>query len=349
MALGLVFVVAFLGALLLTPLSSRIGIAVGLVDTPRPGELQRRPVPRSGGYAVFAAFFLAVAASLLVLPRDAGESWRLIGLGVGALLLLPLAVIDDLRRLGPAPQLVGQIVVAVSAIPFGIVIDSVANPFGELLPLPAVVAFPLTVVWIVGMINTINFIDTMDGLASGIAAIAAVILLVRSVELGQWSIAVLPLALLGACAGFLPFNFHPARVILGTSGSMLLGYALAMLAIFGGAKLATAVMVLGLPIVDVALVIVQRLLRGRSPFQGGDGAHLPHQLVRRGWSQPRVAIFLYACCAVAGWLALSLSRIEKLYVFGGVAIVLIAVIAALTRRTRQHTDQQIPNPQRGGS
>ncbi|MBI2942400.1 MAG: undecaprenyl/decaprenyl-phosphate alpha-N-acetylglucosaminyl 1-phosphate transferase [Chloroflexi bacterium] len=328
-SMAAVFVVALAATFLLTPVALTLGQRVGLVDHPRPGELQRWPVARSGGYGVLAAFLLAVGLSLVLFPRDAGETRRLIGLALGALLIVPIAAVDDFRRLGPGSQFVGQLAIALVTVALGIVVDSVAHPLGGLISLSPLVAGPVTVLWIVGMINTVNFIDTMDGLATGIAAIAATILLLRSVELGQYSIAVLPLALLGVCAGFLPFNFNPARVILGTSGSMLLGLTLAVLAIIGGAKIATAVMVLGLPMVDVVLVIVQRLLRGRSPFRGGDSAHLPHQLVQRGWSQRRVVLTLYAVCAVAGYLSLILGRLEKLVVFVVALAALVTVAVAL--------------------
>src|SRR5437868_1652638 len=162
---------------------------------------------------------------------------------------------------------------------FGQVIDTVASPFGGLIVLPIFVAVPFTVFWIVGMINTLNWIDTMDGLAAGVTAIAALVLFARSLLLGQYTISLLPLALAGVCLGFLRYNFAPARVIMGTSGSTFLGFALATLALIGGAKIATAAFVLGLPILDVGVVILYRGLRRRSPFIGGDDVHLTHRLV----------------------------------------------------------------------
>src|SRR5262249_148035 len=145
--------------------------------------------------------------------------------------------------------------------------------------------------------------------------IAALVLLARTVDLGQYTVAALPLALAAACLGFLPYNFNPARVIMGTSGSMLLGYSLAMLAIFGGAKIATALMVPGLPIYDPALVIIQRLIAGRSPFQGGDHAHLVHRLAHRGWGPRRIALGAYLSCVSLGLMGLWLSGPYKAYVF----------------------------------
>lgn len=321
LSIAVALVVSCGGAIAFTPLAGALGRRVGLVDRPRSGELQSRATPRSGGYGLIAAYLLAVMVSLALIPRDPGEMARLFGLIVGILLVLPIAFVDDARRLGPLPQLVGQIGLTLVAMSFGIMITSVANPFGGLIVLPLSVAVPFTVFWIVGMINTLNLIDTMDGLAAGVTAIAALVLFARSISLGQYTISLLPLALAGVCLGFLRFNFEPARIFMGTSGSTFLGFTLAVLALIGGAKIATAAFVLGLPILDFALVILQRSLRGRSPMAGGDGAHLTHRLVARGLSIRRITIGIYAICGVGGMLAMTLNGIQKLW--------LIAIVAAL--------------------
>ena len=305
------------------PLAWWLGVRAGIVDRPRPGELQRWPRARTGGYGIVAAFLVGVGLSLVLMPRgDSDEAARLLGFAVGLAVVLPVALLDDRLRLGPRPQLLGQVLAAALPIPFGLYITDVSGPWGQILPLPILVAIPFTVVWVVGMINTLNWLDTVDGLAGGTAAIAAAILLWRSLDLGQYSVAVLPLALLAACLGFLAFNFNPARVFMGTSGSMFLGYALAMLAIFGGAKIATALMVLGIPILDTALVIVQRVVAGRSPFQGGDNAHLSHRLALRGWgAAPDRALGLRSAASCSGVGGLTLSGEHKALLF---AIVLLA-------------------------
>jgi UDP-N-acetylmuramyl pentapeptide phosphotransferase/UDP-N-acetylglucosamine-1-phosphate transferase len=161
------------------------------------------------------------------------------------------------------------------------------------------------------------------------------VLFLRSYELEQYAIAVLPLALVGACLGFLPYNFNPARVFAGSGGSYFLGYALAILAIIGGAKIATALMVLGLPILDTAVVILRRLLAGRSPFRGGDNAHLVHRLAQNGYSIRRIALLIYAFCALTGFLALALSGVIKLYLFAAVVLVFLGAAVVLAVRTRR--------------
>lgn len=331
---AIVFLVAFIASLALVPVARALGVRLGFIDKPRPGELQKKPIARTGGYAIIAAFALASAASLAIFPRFADEYPKLLGLALGGLLVLPIAYIDDARRLGPLPQLVGQILVAAIAMSFGLVLDNLASPFGGLVVLPLYLAIPVTLFWFVGMINTLNFIDTMDGLAGGITFIAALILAVRAFSLGQYSIAAITLALAGACLGFLPYNSHPARVFMGTSGSMFLGYALAVLAIMGGAKLATTIMVLGVPIVDTALVIARRSLAGRSPFKGGDSAHLPHQMLAIGLPQPLIAFILYGFCLVLGYFALALTAIQKLYAFSAMVVILSVAVVLIAYKER---------------
>lgn len=331
LALSTVFFSSLVVSLLAVPVAGRLGRRLGFVDRPRPGEVQRTEKPRSGGYAIVLASFIGIGLSLLLLPRYADEYPRVWGLLLGALLLLPLAFLDDWKRLPPMPQLFWQVVVAFAPVAFGVTFDSLAGPFGGILPLPGAIVVPLTVVWIVGMINTVNLTDTMDGLAGGVAAIAALVLAAVSLQNGQISIASLPLALAGAVLGFLVYNFHPSRIIMGSSGSLFLGYALGVLAIIGGAKIAAAMMVLGVPVLDVAWVIVYRLSRRRSPFRGGDGAHLPHRLLAMGLSQRQVALVLYGACLLFGLLALLLTRTEKLYGFALLGIVTLGLMIAAAR------------------
>jgi UDP-GlcNAc:undecaprenyl-phosphate/decaprenyl-phosphate GlcNAc-1-phosphate transferase len=299
-------------------------------------------VPRTGGYAMCAAFVLAALASFVApadeLVRTAEDTQRLLGVLLGLVILLPLAYADDRARLGPLPQLAGQFAIAAVPVSFGLWIDSIALPFVQVVPLPWWIGVPLTLFWLVAMINTINLVDVMDGLAGGIGAIAATTLFVRSYWFAQYTIAVLPLALVGCCLGFLPHNWHRARLFMGTSGSMFLGYALGTLAIIGGVKLGTAFVVLGLPILDVAWVIVRRLSRRRSPLKGGDQEHLPQRLVRLGLSQPRIVLLLYGFCGLFAWLGLALhssvSTGAKLAVVLGMALAVVALLGTVTWLSR---------------
>lgn len=305
----------------------RLGELIGAIDRPRPGEVQVRTVPRSGGYAMLFGLWVAMLVIVLLRPpavrTNPGDDWKLVGALLGTLALVPLAILDDRRRLGPLPQFLGQVVVATIPIAFGLRMQSIATPFGPPIPLPEWLDVPLTLVWIVGMINAINLIDVMDGLAGGIAAVGSVVLFLRSFWFEQYSIAVLPLALLGCAVGFLGRNFHPASLFMGSSGAILLGYWLAVTSIIGGAKVGTAFVVLGLPILDTAWVIARRLTSRRSPFHGGDREHLPHRLHALGLSHLQTVLLLYLFVAVFGGLALGLHspatapRWEKLLLIGG--------------------------------
>jgi UDP-GlcNAc:undecaprenyl-phosphate GlcNAc-1-phosphate transferase len=325
---------------LLTGAARRLGELLGAIDSPRPGEVQVRTIPRSGGYAMLAGLWAAVAVIVLLRPgwvtTNASDDFKLMGALLGTALIVPLAILDDRRRLGAWPQFIGQVAVAAVPVAFGLRMESLATPLGQPFALPAWLDVPFTLFWIVGMINAVNLIDVMDGLAAGIVAIGAGVLFLRSFWFDQHSIAVLPLALLACLLGFLPRNFHPARVFMGTSGAILLGYWLAVTSVIGGAKVGTAFVVLGLPILDTAWVIGRRLSRGRSPFRGGDQEHLPHRLHALGLSQPQAVLMLYAFVVIFGGLALGLHSpaagppFEKLLLLVGMVASVAAVLGLVT-------------------
>ena len=339
-----VALVGGLASLVLVGVAIRRGQALGMVDAPRPGEVQVRPVPRSGGYAMLVGLWLAVGVAVFGRPAEvaagAGDDWKLLGVLLGSLAILPLALLDDRRRLGPLPQLFGQLVIAAIPVAFGLRMGSLASPFGAAIELPLWLDIPLTMLWIVGMINAINLIDVMDGLAAGIAAMAGIVLFTRSLWFGQYTIAVLPLALSGCTLGFLRHNFHPARIFMGTSGSVLLGYWLATMSVIGGAKVGTAFVVLGVPILDTAWVIMRRLWARRSPFKGGDAEHLPHRIHALGLSQVQTVLVLYLICAAFGFLSLTLHApaegptlaptMAKVYLLLGMVAVMALVLSTVT-------------------
>jgi len=339
MAFLLVFLVSFGSALALTPLAARLGRRLGLVD--RPGGRRRHAgvVPRTGGVAIYAAFILAVLVSLLVrgwLPiapegPDPNEETRLIALLVGSTFICAFGLLDDKCTLRPLPQYVGQIVAALIAMAGLIFIERVMNPFTDqitVFPWPFVVVF--TLFWIVGMINTVNFVDGLDGLSAGVAAILSAVLAIHMVREGQYSVALLPLALLGATVGFLPFNFYPARVFMGSSGSFFLGFAVATLGIIAGARVATVLLVFGIPILDVAWQILRRLWAGRSIGEG-DRGHLHFQLQDMGFSQRWIVLAYYAFCAAFGALALFVSsrlyKVVALLLLGGVTMLILGYLS----------------------
>ncbi len=248
-----------------------------------------------------------------------------------------MGVLDDGRELGPLPQLGSQILGAGVAIAAGITIDRITNPLGNALEnsmfyLPPLMAVGFTLFWIIGAMNTVNFVDGLDGLAAGITIIAAGILFIHSFELTQYSIAFLPLALTGAVLGFLPHNFFPARITMGTSGAAFLGFSLGTLSIIGGTKAATVLLVLGVPIIDTAWIILRRIMSGRSPFRA-DRSHLHHRLMELGLSQRQIVVLYCVACGLLGSLALLISsRLLKLYVLLGMGVLLVGVLAIVAQK-----------------
>jgi UDP-GlcNAc:undecaprenyl-phosphate GlcNAc-1-phosphate transferase len=256
-----------------------------------------------------------------------------VGIALGATFLFVVGYFDDRYELKPAPQYLAQAVSGVIAIVCVVFIERVMNPFtDELTIFPYWFTVAFTLAWIMGMINTVNFLDGLDGLAAGVGAIVSGFLVIHMLREGQYSVALLPLALLGATLGFLPFNFHPAKIFLG-SGSLVLGYAIATLGIAAGAKLALLLLVLSVPIVDVAWLMVSRLRAGQSYGQA-DRRHLHYRLLDLGLSQRQVVLLYYGYCVILGATALLVSsRLLKLITLIVMATATLVLLAWLTRST----------------
>jgi UDP-GlcNAc:undecaprenyl-phosphate GlcNAc-1-phosphate transferase len=324
-----VFVIAFGLALVLTPLAGWVAKRYGLVAVPGPRRVHRGKVPRLGGVALYVAFTAAViVAQFLPVPRqDPKELTRLLGVLLGSTFMFVVGLYDDRRELPPTPQLLAQLAVALMANGFLVFIERVNNPFTDqqvVFPLYFTVTF--TVFWIMGMITTVNWLDGLDGLAAGVAAIASAVLAFHMYHEGQYSISLVPLALLGATLGFLPYNFHPARVFMGSCGALFLGYAMGTVSIVAGGRVAMILLALGLPILDVAWQIVNRLRRGRSVSQA-DLGHLHYRLLDIGLSQRQIVLLYYLFCAFFGGLALVISsRLYKFYAIVGFGLLAMAAL-----------------------
>ena len=335
LALIITFSVAGLITALCVPPLIRLSERKGWVAQPGPRHIHRRPTPTVGGLAIIAGFLVALLLSFALerldplLQRSSFEYLRLGLLLIGIGLVALVSLVDDLRDLPALPRLMVHILAALIAIgPYlweqsldpearGIVLTAFNFPFLQQIHLHNIspwLAIAATIFWVVGMQNMVNWSDGLDGLAAGLTLIAAVILALHTLSLDppQFTIALLPIALAGACAGFLPFNFHPARTFMGDVGAMTLGYTLGVSAIIGGAKLATALLVLGVPLIDMAWLIVTRTLRGRSAAHAGRD-HLHHRLLDLGLSQRQVVAIYYSLSALFGAIALlDLSPVVKL-------------------------------------
>lgn len=336
-----VFLLSLFVALVAAPLSARLGRCWAMVDCPGGRRAHGGVVPRTGGIALFAAFVAGAGLALSVWPPGNPEDVRrLIAVLCGTGLVFVFGLWDDRRELPAWPQFLIQGVAALLAVVGTVFIERFTDPFSrQLVIIPDLIPYlgwgvvvGITVFWVMGMFNTVNWLDGLDGLAAGVAFIAAALFAIHSFRLGQPEIALFPTALAGACLGFLPHNFHPARVFMGTAGAMTLGYALATLSILAPARIATALLVLGVPIIDVAWIIVSRWRRGTSATQGGRD-HLHYRLLEAGLSQRQIVGLYYVFCLVFGGLALigpsPLFKLITLSVLG------LGVVAVLWRLSRQ--------------
>ena len=352
--------VAFLAAaalaFVLTPAVRRLAQRADAVDHPDERRVNTTPVPRGGGVAVAGAYLVVVAALFaadaivgLWGPLDALTRPDIAALLLGGGAAVVVGLLDDRFDLRARWQFGGQLLVALIPVGLGITVGAIANPFGPgAIRLEGVWGAIFVVVWTVGMINSINFIDGLDGLSSGVALIAAVTLGIISVTgvATQPVVALVCLILAGAILGFLRWNFHPASVFIGTSGVMFLGYTLALLSILGSAKVAVALLVLGVPIIDTFYIIVRRVSRGRSPFSA-DRGHIHHRLLDLGLSHTQTVLLIYAICIGLGALSLVLSGSGQLYAFLGAFLVFGIVILLLDRVVEDRADQE-PGPGDGG-
>ena len=298
------FLVAFAVVVILTPAVGRVARVLGVVD--EPGEARRmhlRAVPRLGGLAIFLGIFIPGLAFL-----DLSGAYR--GILLGAAVATAVGMADDFRGLPWALKLAGQCVAAGIAIHFDVYIDRFSFPILGVHELPYWFSVIVTVLWIVGMMNVINLLDGMDGLAAGISAIAGATFAVLALELGRPEAAVLSAIVAGACLGFLRHNFYPASIFMGDSGSHLLGFILATVAIQGALKTAATValifplIVLAVPLLDTSFVIAKRLKYGR-PLTEPTPWHLYHRFRNIGFTQRRAAIYFYIWGLVLAGAALA--------------------------------------------
>lgn len=338
----LAFGLAFAVTAGVTPLVRRYALAHGIVDAPsEERKIHKRPIAYLGGLAIFAGFLAGVLV-LLPINRQLGA------LLAGCAILVVVGVIDDMRGLSPWVKLGFQFVAAGVALAGGIGITHITNPFGGTIDFTAgrfavdllgfefhitPIANAISLLWMVGLANTINLLDGLDGLASGVSGIAAftIFLLAVGPRVEQPVVALLAIILAGAAFGFLPYHFYPARIFMGDSGAYFLGLALAMLAIYSGAKLATAALVLGFPIIDAVWAMTRRLAKRKSPFRA-DRKHFHHLLLDAGMNQRQAVLTLYAVAAVFGAVALMSSSFEKLIALIVLTFLMAAAIGGLVWR-----------------
>jgi len=334
----LIFVVSGAAAFLTTPLARRLSLHWRIVAEPGGRRQHQGIIPKLGGIPLLIGYLAAMPLIYwLVLPTG-DDALRLRGVLLGTLVMFIGGWLDDRYDLSPRFNFLIQGLGAVIAMAHLIFIELFTNPItGKEETFLRWFALLFSLFWMMGMMNAVNFLDGLDGLASGVGIIALLMFAWHSARLGEQSgvalfaVSLFPVALAGALVGFLPFNFAPARIYLGTAGVYLLGYNLATLAILSPAKIATALLVLAIPILDVAWRVVDRLIHGRSPFQG-DRGHLHFLLVDRGMRVRPLVVGYYLVAAALGLVAILADERTKLVTFLLTGMVMAILLGWLTLR-----------------
>lgn len=341
------FIAALLLSFLLTGVLRPLALRFNWVSIPRERDIHKTPLPRIGGIAIFISFILVSLFAFLYyrIPLNLGEithNHSLLGIWLGGLVITSAMFFDDIKGLRAWQKLLVQILVSLIIIASGVGIDSLANPFGAEINLNTIyipiftyhgivyhfslLSDILTLVWMVVMMNVLNFVDGVDGLAGGVSSIAALTIFFLSISLGinQPATAVLSIILAGSALGFLIWNFPPARIFMGDSGSMFLGFMLGVLPLISGGKLATVFLVLGFPIVDGFFVIFGRIFR-KQKITTPDKTHLHHRFLEAGFTPRQAVLTIYLVAAAFGWVALRSTTLDKLIA----SVILIALVASL--------------------
>ena len=314
-----ILVVAGLMSYAATPIVRVIAFKIGAVDVPKDERrVHKKPIARLGGLAIFYGFIVAVFCFCNI-------DHQLQGILIGAVIIVGMGIIDDIRGIRASIKFLVQIIAAMVVVYHGVKIDNFTNPFGGYIKLGPYAA-PITVLWIVGITNAVNLIDGLDGLAVGISSITAVTLVTIALITGDYSTAMVVLALAGAGFGFIPHNFFPAKIFMGDTGSTFLGFTLGCIAVTGLFKVyavisfAVPFLILALPIFDTGFAIIRRIAKGQSPM-APDRGHLHHRLIDMGFTQKQAVVILYITSAM-----LSMSAVVMMISGALRAVVLILAV-----------------------
>ena len=311
---------------LTTPLVKNLAYKVGAIDVPKDNRrMHKVPIPRLGGLAIFVAFLLT---ALIFADIDR----QIQGILLGSVMIVVLGVLDDIMALKALPKLIVQIAAAGVAVYHGCVIQFFSNP--NVFSATTYVnlgwlSIPITIIWIVAITNAVNFIDGLDGLAVGVSAISTAALIVIALLVSEINIAMILVALFGACLGFIPYNMNPAKIFMGDTGATFLGYILATLSVTGLFKLYTIIsfavpfLILGVPIFDICFAFLRRIAKGQNPMVA-DRGHVHHRLIDMGFSQKQSVAIAYMLTAILGLAAVLLTssgELRALIFIGAVFVV----------------------------
>ena len=325
------FLVAVLISFISTPIVRKFAIRIGAVDIPKDNRrVHKEPMPFLGGIAIFVAVAITV---LIFLPLDRST----IAILIGGTLIVISGILDDLRNFSPKKKMFFQLCAGIILILGGVKIDFITNPFSNsnTLVLLGWMSIPITLFWVVGITNTVNFIDGLDGLAAGVAMISSISLTLVARKFGYTEITILSAIVAGACLGFLPFNFNPAKIFMGDTGALFLGFILAAISIEGIMKsvatiaIVAPVIILGVPIFDTTFAICRRLLNGQS-VAAADKGHLHHRLLDRGFTQKKSVLILYGISAIFGLFAVLIAKVNsRQAVYLSVAMFIGSILLAM--------------------
>lgn len=324
------FVISAVISFFMTPIAKKLAVKIGAVDIPKDERrVHNKPMPLLGGLAIYIA---VIITSLLFLPKDR----TLISIIVGGSIIFVSGFFDDIKELSPKGKLIFQLVAAIVLILGDVKIDAITNPLdrpGAVLSL-GIFAVPITIFWVVGITNTLNLIDGLDGLAAGVAMIASLSFSLVANKFNYIPVIIMSAIVAGACTGFLPYNFNPAKIFMGDTGALFLGFIMAALSIEGVMKsvatiaVVVPIIILGVPIFDTTFAIFRRLLNGKSIAEADKG-HLHHRLLKLGFSQRKTVLILYSISAIFGIIAIFISDANSNRAFYVAIIVfLITVILA---------------------
>lgn len=327
----ILFIIAMIISFAFTPLVKRLAIKLDIIDVPKDERrIHKKPIPLIGGLSIYISFSVMLIGTGYMTDEK-------LGVLIGGTIILIGGLLDDKYDLRPAHKLIFQVAAALVLIFMGVEISLLTNPFTKYISmfnLEKWLSVPITLLWIVGVTNAFNLIDGLDGLASGLALISSVSMFIVSMITGRYEAVLLCSILSGSILGFLPYNFNPASIFLGDTGSQLLGFLLSSIAIIGAVKSATAItlavpiIVLGVPIYDTAFAIIRRKLNGK-PIMQADKGHIHHRLLALGYSQKKVVIIMYVISGILGLISiLAASMSSKVsYIFMLIVIIILFVIA----------------------
>ena len=287
-------------------------------------------MPLMGGLAIYTGFAISLLFVIFKEPFriDLDKFW---GLLAGSLIIILIGFVDDVKGLSARRKLFYQIAASTMVVFRGYAIVKVTSPSGHPFSVPIFVGFGLSIFWIVGFTNAVNLMDGLDGLAAGVSAIIAASLFFAAVRTNSPTVAILAIALAGSTLGFLPFNFYPAKIFMGDTGSMFLGFVLALISMEGAYKGATfitmmiPIVAMGVPVVDMGLSIIRRLIKGNGVFKA-DKEHIHHKLLFREGSQKEAVVILYFLTTCFGMIAIALSRLQGLWAFSALIITAILTL-----------------------